>query len=51
MKKFEEKIDITYSMGIIRELSEIVDNELTGNRSSASDAERSTGQQIFLPWK
>ena len=39
MKKFEEKIDITYSMGIIRELSGIVDNELTGNRSSASDAE------------
>ena len=51
MKKFEEKIDITYSMGIIRKLSEIVDNELTGNRSSASDAEHRAADFLALEMK
>lgn len=51
MNKFEEKIDITYSMGIIRKMSEIVDNELTGNRSSASDAEHRAADFLAFEMK
>lgn len=32
-------IDVEYSIGIIRKLSEITDNELVGNRSACSEAE------------
>ena len=51
MNKFEEKIDITYSMEIIRKLSGIVDNELTVNRSSASDAEHRAADFLAFEMK
>ncbi|MEI3212458.1 MAG: hypothetical protein V8S42_09245 [Lachnospiraceae bacterium] len=50
MNKFEEKIDITYSMGIIRKLSGIVDNELTDG-SSASDAEHRAADFLAFEMK
>lgn len=51
MNKFEEKTDIAYSMEIIKKLSGIVDNELTGNRSSASDAEHRAADYLVSEMK
>ncbi len=51
MKKFEEKIDITYSKRIMKELSGFVDNEQIGNRSSASDAEHRAADYLVSEMK
>lgn len=51
MKKFEEKIDITYSKRIMKDLSGFVDNELIGNRSSASDAEHRAADYLVSEMK
>lgn len=51
MRKFEEKIDIIYSKRIMKELSGFVDNELIGNRSSASDAEHRAADYLVSEMK